>query len=332
MSARDPAALRAGLARVLDAGTAIAAVTPLTTGFSNDTYLVEGPDLILRLPPAAGAMVDGHDVIAQARIYRELGAVAGAPPVPAIVLLCEDAAVLGAPFYLMARVPGEAVHDTQLQDWFTGGSDAFRADLCRAWIGAFAALARLAPLAVLGAPTSPEADARRWQAFARAAQCPRLVALFDRLLARPAPRSGPPALVHGDTKLSNLMWQVDGTGAHLAAMLDWEMALNGDPLADLGYMLYSFASDHHGATTPARQPGMLDRAAVIALWEAASGRSAQGVEWHEIAQIGKISAIIAEGCNMLDSGRSSDPKLIYFKQNMDYYLGVMQSMLDAAGW
>ena len=34
-------------------GERIAAIVPMTTGFSNDTYLVEGPDLILRLPPAA---------------------------------------------------------------------------------------------------------------------------------------------------------------------------------------------------------------------------------------------------------------------------------------
>lgn len=324
MSARDADVLREKLAAY---GLVASAVVPLTTGFSNDTYLLEGPDLILRLPPAAGAMLDGHGVIAQARIYQELGALAGGPPVPEVAVLCEDPDVLGAPFYAMARVAGEAIHDTQLQDWFTGADDDFRADIAQQWIAAFAANAKIAPLAVLGAPLSPEADARRWQAFARAANCPRLVALFDRLLTAPAPLSGPPALVHGDTKLSNLMWHE----ARISAMLDWEMALNGDPLADLGYMLYTFESPFHGATTPARQPGMPGRDAVIALWEATSGRSAAGVEWHEIAQIGKIAAIIAEGCNMWDSGRSSDPKLLYFKQNMDYYLDVLGSMLDAQG-
>lgn len=327
MSERDTAALREKLAAALPDGAAITAVVPLTTGFSNDTYLVEGPDLILRLPPAAGAMLDGHDVIAQARIYQELGRAEGAPPVPAVALLCKDASVLGAPFYAMQRVPGEAVHDTQLQDWFTGADDSFRERICRDWVSAFGRLARLAPLEVLGETVSPETDARRWQEFARAANCPALVDLFARLLAVPAPLSGPPAIVHGDTKLSNLMWQ-DG---RISAMLDWEMALNGEPLADLGYMLYTFESPYHGATTPARQPGMLGRDAVITLWEQVSGRSAEGVFWHEIAQIGKIGAIIAEGCNMYDTGRSSDLKLLYFKKNMDYYLGVMRAMLDGGG-
>ena len=325
---RDPAAMLGPLRRVLPGGERITGITAMTTGFSNDTYRIEGCDLILRLPPAAGAMLDGHGVIAQARIYEELASVPGGPAVPSIAFVCEDKPVLGAPFFVMDRVPGEAIHDTNLQEWFTAATDTARAEYCRQWVVAFAGLARLEPLPFLGAPVSPEVDARMWQAFGKAADCPELVDLFDRLLAVPAPRSGPPAIVHGDTKLSNLMWQ-DGK---ISAMLDWEMALNGEPLADLGYMLYGFESAWHGATTPQRQPGMLTRGAVIALWSQVSGRSADGVHWHEIAQIGKIAAIIAEGTNMYVTGRSQDPKLAYFMKNRDYYLGVMRAMLDGGGF
>lgn len=323
--ARDPEAIAAGLRACLPGGGAITGVTPLTTGFSNDTYRIDGPDLILRLPPAAGAMLDGHDVLMQARIYAALGDVPGAPPVPRIVHIEDDPAALGVPFFVMARVAGEEIHDIEMRPWFVDGSDAFREAVCRQWIGAFAALARLSPLPLLGPETTPEDDARRWQAFAAAANAPALVADFDRLLAVAAPRSGPPAIVHGDTKLSNLMWHE----GEVSALLDWEMALNGEPLADLGYALYCFASDHHHATRAQKLPGMLDREAVIALWEQGSGRRARGVLWHEIAQIGKIGAIIAEGANMWDSGRSTDPKLAYMKQNLDYYLGVMGAMLDS---
>jgi len=77
---------------------------------------------------------------------------------------------------------------------------------------------------------------------------------------------------------------------------------------------------------------MLNRDEVIALWEAVSGRSAQGIIWHEIAQVAKITAIIAEGANMLDAGRSSDPKLQYFKQNLGYYLGVLSAMIKGSGF
>ena len=313
---------------MLPGEAAITGIRPLTTGFSNETYLIEGADLILRLPPSAGAMLDGHGVIAQADIYRELATAAGAPPAPRIVLSCPDEAALGVPFFVMERVRGSSIHDLELQPWFTEASDSFRRDICRRWVSAFAGLARLTPLDVLGAPLSPEDDARRWRTFAEAADSPQLVAQYDRLLSVSAPRSGPPAVVHGDTKLSNLMWQ-DG---QVSAVLDWEMALNGEPLADLGYMLYGFASPYHGATTPQKQPGMPGRDQVIAWWEAASGRSAEGVFWHEIAQIAKITAIIAEGTNMWLTGRSQDPKLAYFAKNLDYYLGVMRAMLDGGGF
>lgn len=312
----------------LPEGDRLTAIIPLTTGFSNETYLLEGCNQILRLPPSAGAMLDGHDVIAQAEIYRALGDASDAPTVPEIVLSCEDESKLGVPFFVMECIAGESVHDTSLQDWFTGPSDDFREELCRKWISAFAGLARLSPVAAIGGITTPDDDARKWRRFANNADCPELVVLYDRLLNVPAPRSGAAAIVHGDTKLSNLMWH-DG---EISAMLDWELALNGEPLADLGYMLYGFESDYHGTTTPNRQPGMLARDEAIALWSQVSGRSSEGVFWHEIAQIGKLTAIIAEGCNMYTTGRSTDPKLEYFIKNIDYYLGTMRAMLDGGGF
>ncbi|MDT0509929.1 phosphotransferase family protein [Novosphingobium sp. MMS21-SN21R] len=324
---RNLAELQWTLSTLLPDEKAIVAVTPMNTGFSNDTYLIEGPDLILRLPPAAGAMLDGHDVIGQARIYAALGSTPGAPPVPRIVHVEESADLLGAPFFIMGRVPGESVNDIEMQPWFTQAPDAVRRAMCRDWVSAFAGLARLAPLDVLGAPVSPEDDVRMWQRFAAAAQCPQLADMIERLLKTPAPISGPPAVIQGDSKLSNLMWD----DFRMSAMLDWEMSLNGEPMADLGYMLYLFESEFHGATRAPKLPGMMKRAEVIALWEDVSGRSAAGIVWHEIAQIAKITAIIAEGTNMFNTGRSTDPKLAYFKQNLDYYLGVVAAMLAGSG-
>ncbi len=324
---RDIDQLTEALRQYLPGGPGITAIRPLTTGFSNETYLIEGLDLILRLPPAAGAMLEGHDVVGQGRIYQELAKAPGAPPVPRVIAICADPAIIGVPFFVMERVAGESIDDMVMTPWFVDGSDAFRRRICSDWISAIADLSKLEPLAVLGPIVSPEDDARMWRKFAQAADCPALVALFDRLLAMPAPLSGPPAVVHGDPKLSNLMWK----DRRIAAMLDWEMALNGEPLANLGYMLFFFASEHHVASRAQKLPGMLTRDEVIGLWEQVSGRPAQGIAWHEIAQTGKTAAIIAEGVNMANTGRSDDPRLEVFKQNIGYYLGAMAAMLDSAG-
>jgi aminoglycoside phosphotransferase (APT) family kinase protein len=324
---RDLDRLADALRNYLPGGQAITAIRPLTTGFSNETYLIEGLDRILRLPPAAGAMLEGHDVVAQGRIYQELATTPGAPPVPPVMTICTDPAIVGVPFFVMERVPGESIDDMTMSPWFLDGSDALRNRVCRDWISAFAALSKLDPLPVLGPVVTPQDDARMWREFARSAECPELVALFDRLLTAPAPLSGPPAAVHGDPKLSNLMWQ----DRRITAVLDWEMALNGEPMANLGYILFFFASDHHAATRAPKQPGMLARDEVIGLWEQVSGRSADGIFWHEIAQAGKTAAIIAEGVNMADTGRNNDPRLAIFKQNIGYYLGVMDAMLSGCG-
>ena len=324
---RDLASIADALRTMVPDGDRITGISALTTGFSNETYSIDGPGLILRLPPAAGAMLDGHDVVTQALIYAALGTTPGAPPVPEVVAVAQDEAAIGTPFFVMRRVPGEAIDDIDIQPWLAEGSDALRTRICRTWISTFAGLAALPTLDILGPEITPEIDAARWRAFAKAADSPVLVKLFDRLLAVAAPRTGAPGIVHGDTKLSNLMWH-DG---EVTAVLDWEMALNGEPLADLAYMLYSFESDHHAATRAQKLPGMLSRAEVIALWAEVSGRSTEGLAWHEIAQIGKIAAIIAEGTNMYVTGRSSDPKLAYFKRNLDYYIAVMAAMLDGAG-
>ncbi len=309
-------------------GAGLTGIRALTTGFSNETYILEGLDYVLRLPPAAGAMLEGHDVVGQGRIYQELVKCTDAPPVPHVVSICEDTSVIGVPFFVMERVKGESIDDMVMTPWFVDGSDAVRRQICTDWVSAFSSLSKLAPLPVLGTAVTPEDDARLWQGFARAANCPRLVAMFDRFLVRPAPISGPPALIHGDPKMSNLMWK----DQRITAVLDWEMALNGEPLANLGYMLFFFESDYHGATRAQKLPGMLSRDEVIKLWEVVSERSAEGVFWHEIAQVGKLGAIIAEGANMLDTGRSTDPRLTYFKQNLDYYLGAMAAMLDGGGY
>ena len=51
----------------------------------------------------------------------------------------------------------------------------------------------------------------------------------------PARVSGPATIVHGDYRLGNTIFAPEPP-AHLEAVLDWEMATIGDPLADVGYL------------------------------------------------------------------------------------------------
>ena len=320
---RDLNLIRDGLTRVLPDGDRITGIRAFSTGHSNETYLIEGLDQILRLPASAEPLMPGsHDVIAQARIYEAVAA--QGLPVPAILYTGDDTAVLGDPFFVMARVAGEEVNDYQPQASFADAPPAARAAMCETWMDVFCGLARTAPLDVLGAAISPEDQARRWQDMARAAQCDALVAQIDRLLDTPAPLSGPPAIVHGDPKLANLMWDA----GDLTAVLDWELAYNGDPLADLGYILFFFASDSHPANRACGYPGMWDRDRIITHWAAQTGRSTMGIAWHEVAAAAKMAAIIAYGHHLYVSGKSTDARFLQWKVPLDRNLILIDTLLD----
>ena len=92
-------------------------------------------------------------------------------------------------------------------------------------------------------------------------------------LAEHLPQSPPATIVHGDYRLGNTIYG-PAAPAHLAAILDWEMATIGDPLADVGYLMIHWvqADDDRGLVHAAighPQPGFPTRAELIDRYEAA---------------------------------------------------------------
>ena len=320
---RDIVVLHKKLSAYLPEGERISGLTPLTAGHSNETYIVGALNAILRLPPSTPPLLQAHDILTQARIYREVGLCDGAPPVPGIRHICEDPDVLGDPFFVMDMVRGESLNDYTLPEWFTSLADEKRGEICRHWVEAIGSLARLPPIAALGEPVTPEDELRRWQDICRDNDCPQLVALIDQLLEIPSPRSGPPSPVHGDCKITNMMFR----DQRVSAVLDWELGYNGEPLSDLGYLLYGFSSDFHGATRTIAPSGMWTREQVIPAWEQASGRSASGLIWYEAAEIAKLGGIYAKAKQLFNAGDSTDERMLQFITKLDETVETMSAML-----
>jgi aminoglycoside phosphotransferase (APT) family kinase protein len=83
-------------------------------GQSNPTYYLEAGDrqYVLRRKPPGKLLPSAHAVD---REYRVITALAGSGvPVPRTYALCEDADVIGTPFYIMAYVPGRVLTDPRL--------------------------------------------------------------------------------------------------------------------------------------------------------------------------------------------------------------------------
>jgi len=323
---RDTGQLYVALRRHLATGEQITAVTLLSRGHSNETYLLEGMDQILRLPPSGIPLLNGLDMARQFQLYAVLGRLPGGPPVPRVFYYCDDLSVLGAPFYLVERVPGVPFDDYTVPDWVARASDTFRDALSRQYLQAYASLARLSPLDVLGPTATPVCECLRWQSLARAAGARYLVELIDRLIGQPPGESGPPAPVNGDAKMANDLW-LEG---RLQGVLDWELAFNGDPLAELGYMLIFFESDTHGPQPGFDLPGMWRREQVISEWERISGRSARGLDWFEAAAAAKITAILAYGHHLATVQQSSDARMAAWLPFVEQWTEVTSRLVTKA--
>jgi aminoglycoside phosphotransferase (APT) family kinase protein len=320
---RDIEVLQEKLRAHLPQGHRITGLRQLTAGHSNETYIIEGLDAILRLPPITAPLLEAHGIITQAEIYQEVGSLEGGPPVPGIQFVCADPQILGAPFFIMDLVAGRALDDYELPAWFTSLPDEGRSHICHHWITAIGSIATLPPITAMGDPLTPEDNMRHWRRIAQEADFPRLTQLFGRLLGIPAPRSGPPGVVHGDCKITNVMFNE----LRVAAVLDWELGYNGEPLSDLGYLLYFFKSEYHGGVRTTSPTGMWQRDQVITAWERASGRSSQGLIWYEAAEMGKMAGIYARATRLPSGGESDDPRMLTMAAKLDESMNIMEAML-----
>src|SRR3712207_451064 len=123
----------------VDGGERITGIRPLSFGHSNRTYLLEGLDRVLRMPPAGRGLLPPYDIAHQPRVLAGVGAQPGAPPAPAVYDLCTDASVVGAPFFVMERRDGEST-DWKAPAWLLDGGPALRGRLSELWIDAVCAI------------------------------------------------------------------------------------------------------------------------------------------------------------------------------------------------
>jgi aminoglycoside phosphotransferase (APT) family kinase protein len=206
-------------------------------GKSNLTYRVTDGvhDWVVRRPPLGHVLATAHDMAREHRVMSALSATT--VPVPEMVALCEDPAVMGVPFYVMQFVEGAVLRRTaQSADL----SDDQRADIAHRLVDTLADLHAVDPATVglsdFGHPAGfLERQVRRWTAQLERSLT-REVPGFPELataLAACVPQSQRASIVHGDYRLDNVLI---GQDQRIRAVLDWEMATLGDPLCDLGLL------------------------------------------------------------------------------------------------
>jgi len=270
-------------------------------GKSNLTYRLTGSsgDVVLRRPPLGHVLPTAHDM---AREYRVIAALHPTGfPVPVPLHLCREEDVLGAPFYLMSYVDGLVLRGVEDVAALSREAAGRTGDLL---VRTLARLHATDPeaigLADFGRPAGYlERQVRRWyQQWERSKtrELESLEAVTEALRASvpDQPRAG---IVHGDYRLDNVI--VDGEVSRILAVLDWEMATLGDPLADVGLLVVytELASAGLAPTQPRLGPdqGFLGAAELVDRYAAhAPWAPVETIGWYVALGYFKL-AIISEG-------------------------------------
>jgi aminoglycoside phosphotransferase (APT) family kinase protein len=266
-------------------------------GGSNFSFLLErgGDRFVLRRPPRPPLPPSAHDMVREARLQLAL-----APQgirLPPILAVCEDDEVLGVPFYVMAYLDGHVVTESLPAGLEEPASRRrLGEELVDSLVEIHAADVTTSALAAFARPGSYlERQVRRctqlWEVNATR-ELPVVVEVAARLAAQ-LPEPLPETVVHGDYRLGNLMLERDRPD-RVQAVLDWEMGAIGDPRADLGYLLATYAEPDGGPSPLGVTPvtaleGFPSKAELAARYVARSGREVGPLGWFEALALWKAA-------------------------------------------
>lgn len=280
---------------------ALAGLEKFAGGQSNPTYLLRtaAEDYVLRRKPFGPILPSAHAVGREFHLLRAIGPQGF--PVPAAVALCDDESVIGAPFYIMERTEGRTFWDGTLP----GLAPAERRAIYEALVDTMARLHRIdhrsaGLFGFAGKGNYLERQVRRWTTQYRAAQTDEIEAVEQLIAWLPLtmPRAGPETIVHGDYRIDNVIFAADAP--RLLAVLDWELATIGDPLADFAYFALSWILPPDG------------------------GSGLAGVDLEQ-AGIPSLDEIVRRYCLKSGRGQVSDLRW-YFAFNLFRLVGILQGI------
>lgn len=293
------------------AGAAIRKIRRLSGGYSNETILLEvgrsgegARSLVLRVARGDGLM---SPYVTSLKEEQQLLALAhgSGVPVPNVLWLEEDTALLGGQFMVMDFVSGSVVGDTmgsfgKLDDQLIRNYAATIAKLhgmdWQNWAGELPP--RLVPSRQLSVSDSMDLILDGLKSYIEASSLtgsPVVMILIDWLARNKPADPHPPVVAHGDLAFHN--WLFDGDMP--LALLDWETAVLCSPVKDLAVI-------RDVAIPPEQWPLFLDA------YVAAGGRAPADAEMHYFGVLRQLHAILVTTAGGQKMFRKVDPL------NIDY--------------
>lgn len=285
-------------------------------GQSNPTFYLEagGRGYVLRKKPPGKLLPGAHAIEREYRVQQALRS--SGVPVPEMLLLCLDEAVIGQPFYVMEHVGGRIFTDRLLGSC-TPGDRAAMYDSMNAVLATLHGVDfRAAGLGDFGRTDHYVArQVSRWGGNYQSSKVDKLPAM-DRLIAwldANVPPDEEATIVHGDYRLGNLVFHP--SEPRVIAVLDWELATIGHPLADLAYNCLPWrlptSSERGFADVDFASQGIPDEAAYLAAYSRRRGR-ADVPNWpfFLIFSMFRSAAILAGVYRRAIDGNASDARAL----------------------
>jgi aminoglycoside phosphotransferase (APT) family kinase protein len=273
---------------------------PGSTGFSNETILFDATwsdagsrqshELVARIAPSSYRVFPDDTFELQFHVMNDLAA--SSVPTAAVHWFEPDTTWFGQPFWIMQRVHGDIPTDAPPYACAGWLADATVDEQARAWTSGIEALAAIHNLPLdeltaaadhLGPASDPTlAEIERYERFLAWAEddepheLAREALRWLRANQPPAPALGP-ALVWGDSRLSNLVYR----DFEVVAVLDWEMATIADPLLDLGWWIFCDDTLTTGVGF-ARLPGFESAQETARRWSELTGRSTDALDYYVV--------------------------------------------------
>lgn len=297
-------------------GTGSLSAAMIGAGHSNVTYMLRRGDerFVLRRPPRGPLPASTHDMLREARLLQALAGTA--VRVPEVLATCDSPTVIGAPFYLMPFIDGHILEAT-LPSAFDSVGD--RRQIAEQLVDALVELHAVdsadPELAGFGKPSGYlERQLRRFRGLLEAGAT-RPLPILDHVavwLEDNLPVSAETTLVHGDYRLGNLMFEPVAP-PRVLAILDWEMATLGDPLADLGYLTAMWAEPKDPSdpmlelSHMTRLPGFPSRRDLVDRYAGRTGRDVGALRWYQVLALWKAAIFLEGSYRRHLAGSTEDP-------------------------
>lgn len=298
-------------------------IEPLTGGGSCEMFVLRqgGEQFVIRRAPVAAVADTAHNVVREFQIIEALTGTAAR--VPELLAACEDADVIGAPFYVMRYIDGEVIRRKLPRAYLEAPATQTRIgeELIDALVALHSVPWRGTALEKMARPENFLArQVNRWSSQLESYRNRAMpgVDTVAKWLEDNRPDQGALTVMHGDYKLDNAMFS-RSTPPHIVSLVDFEMTTVGDPLIDLAWcMIFWPEPDNLIAIAPPGSPGGMSAdycqrpAELIARYAEKTGRDTSQLQWYQAFAAWKLGIVLEASYAKHLSGESKNPNHEFF--------------------